>query len=349
MIYDIFYVSNSKIDVEKWLLFKKRFATARHLENVTEFEQISQKSFTKFFWVVWDDIEVSNEFNFNYCVAKWNEHLVHMFYNGVCIFKKDFLISKRDFEKRIFAQKKDVSSLADLPGSKKYDIVFISYNETNADRNYQKLVSRFPEAKRLHGVKGIHQAHIEAAKLADTDMFWVVDGDANIEDTFDFNYEVSEYEIDAVHVWRSRNPINDLVYGYGGVKLLPTISTINMDTSNVDMTTSISNKFKAVKEISNITEFNTDNFNTWKSAFRECVKLASKTILRQHNSETAERLHIWKTVGTDRPYGKFAIQGAIAGEAYGLTFKNDKEALRRINDFDWLKEYYEQRTKNFRP
>ena len=45
-----------------------------------------------------------------------------------------------------------------------YDIVFISYQEPNADENYDKLKERFPLAKRVHGVKGIHQAHIEAAK-----------------------------------------------------------------------------------------------------------------------------------------------------------------------------------------
>ena len=44
---------------------------------------------------------------------------------------------------------------------------------------------------------------------------------------------------DAVHVWRSRNPINDLEYGYGGVKLFPRIATINVDVNKSDMTTSI--------------------------------------------------------------------------------------------------------------
>ena len=34
-----------------------------------------------------------------------------------------------------------------------YDIVFISYNESNADKNYAVLKSRFSMAKRVHGVK----------------------------------------------------------------------------------------------------------------------------------------------------------------------------------------------------
>jgi hypothetical protein len=45
-----------------------------------------------------------------------------------------------------------------------YDIIFISYNEPNADANFAKLKARFPYAQRINGVKGIHQAHIAAAK-----------------------------------------------------------------------------------------------------------------------------------------------------------------------------------------
>ncbi len=58
-----------------------------------------------------------------------------------------------------------------------FDIVFISYNEPNAESNWLKLKNRFPMTKRVHGVKGIHNAHIIAAKKCFTKMIWVVDGD----------------------------------------------------------------------------------------------------------------------------------------------------------------------------
>ena len=221
-----------------------------------------------------------------------------------------------------------------------YDIVFISYNEPDADENFARLKERFPIAKRVHGVKGIHQAHIEAAKRCFTKMFWIVDGDARIEDDFDFSHSVSKYDLDVVHVWRSRNPINDLVYGYGGVKLFPRKMTINMDTTSTDMTTSISDKFKAMPEVSNITAFNTDGFSTWKSAFRECAKLASKTIRNQNTDETDARLSIWcGTKGRDQPYGDYAIQGARAGRKFAIA---NPDKLNLINNFDWLKEQFDE-------
>jgi hypothetical protein len=212
-----------------------------------------------------------------------------------------------------------------------YDIIFISYNEPDADDNFANLKERFPLAKRVNGVNGIHQAHIVAAKKAMTKMFWVVDADAVILNSFDFSYEVSEWDLDVVHVWRSLNPIVNLSYGYGGVKLLPKQLTINMDTDTTDMTMNISSKFKAMEEVSNITAFNTDAYSTWRSAFRECCKLA---II--NNEESLARLSVWCDLNNDAPYGFYAYLGALAGRNYGEKNASNKEALNKINDFTWL-------------
>ena len=222
-----------------------------------------------------------------------------------------------------------------------YDIVYISYKEINAEQNWKRLKEDFPTAKRVHGVKGIHQAHIAAAKKCFTKMFWIVDADARIVDDFNFNYEVPDHQLDHVHVWRSQNPINDLVYGYGGIKLFPRQATIDMDTSKPDMTTSITNKFKSMPEISNITQYNISPFETWKSAFRECAKLSAKIIDRQKDDETNARLKIWTTVGSDRDFGEYAIQGAIQGKKYGEKHTQSPQDLRRINDFEWLQEQFD--------
>ena len=214
-----------------------------------------------------------------------------------------------------------------------YDIIFISYDEPTADVNFASLKQRFPLAKRVNGITGIHQAHIAAAKKSMTKMFWVVDADAVILNSFDFSHEVSEWDLDVVHVWRSLNPIVDLSYGYGGVKLLPKQLTITMDTNTTDMTMNISSKFKAMEEVSNITAFNTDSFSTWRSAFRECCKLAVID-----NRESLSRLSVWCELNNDVPYGFYAYSGALAGRNYGEKNASDKEALIRINDFTWLED-----------
>jgi hypothetical protein len=343
-----FFTEKKEIDIQasQPCLYNKFY-----INTYNDYLEAVKKSTTKMFWAIWNDLNVTSDFNFNFQVPYYNQHITHIFkngehYDGICLFPKNTKISQREFDYRFFTEKKEIDVVASFPTNYYYDVVFISYNEPNADNNYNNLLKKFPNAKRVHGVKGIHQAHIAAANLATTKMFYVVDGDAELAIDFNFNIHIPIFFQDHVHVWRSRNPINGLVYGYGGIKLLPRDKTINMDVSKTDMTTSISSKFKAMPAVSNITAFNTDEFNTWKSAFRECTKLSSKIIDRQKDDETAERLQIWCSVGKDKPFGEYAIAGALAGKEFGEANRGNLIELKKINDFDWIKEHYEQRTQN---
>jgi hypothetical protein len=340
-----FFVNKKEVDVQASI---SKPYDKFYIDTYEDYLEAFESSTTDLFWFIPTEVEILNTFNIDdfYTHERYNNHVFkNIFrneetYAGISLISKLKKLSTKEIAHRFLVEKKQHNVVASK--LKPYDIVFISYNEPTADENYRKLLERFPRAKRVHGVKGIHQAHIAAAKLAETCMVWIVDGDAEIVEDFNFDHEVSTYEKDIVHVWRSKNPINDLVYGYGGVKLLPTSMTLNMDTSKPDMTTSISSKFKAVKSISNITAFNTDSFNTWKSAFRECCKLSSKIIDRQKSEETLHRLDIWCTLGADRPFGQEAIAGAIAGKEYGSANKDNIEALKKINDFDWLEKKFNE-------
>lgn len=216
------------------------------------------------------------------------------------------------------------------------DVIFISYNEPDAERNWKRVLEKAPWAKRVDGVKGIFQAHKAAARLATTDMFYVVDGDAYLLDTWNFNFQPSIFDRDCTYIWCSINPINDLVYGYGGVKLFSKKKLLSTRKwTKLDMSTTVSKKIKVMPETSNYTNFNTDDYSTWRSAFRECVKLSY-----QNDKESASRLKKWLTVGETRNYGITAIEAAE--EAVAFTKKNmlKYEALLKINDDSWLEAQY---------
>ena len=221
-----------------------------------------------------------------------------------------------------------------------YEIFFISYNEPNADSNWKKLKELAPAARRIQNIKGIHQAHIEAAKKSFTKMLYVVDGDAEVLDSFNFDRTVEDYN--TVYIWHSLNPVNKLEYGYGGIKLLPKANLLSISDYSVDMTTSLSDKIQVIPTVSNITHFNTDAFSTWRSAFRECVKLSSKVIDRTYDEETDHRLHVWCTVGAENDFGEYAISGANAGKKYGQLHLGNNQELSNINDFDWLRQQFEK-------
>ena len=241
-----------------------------------------------------------------------------------------------------------------------FRIVFISYNEPNADVNWELLKTRYPDALRLHGVRGIHNAHKAAAenllilksytdslvtenkKICDQyrddlfsySHFWVVDGDSTIEDDFNFERPDDLWD-DAVYVYKSKNPANGLTYGYGGIKLLPILKTIDYNHKSLDMSTSISENFFLVDRIANTTNFNSDPFNAWKSAFRECVKLSVNT-----DAESLDRLNAWCTLNIDVPFGEQIYLGATTGREYGTFYSNNPDALQKINDFNWLTTTY---------
>lgn len=229
------------------------------------------------------------------------------------------------------------------------DVFFLSYDENFADENFEILQLFAPHAKRVHGITGIFDAHKECARQSKTSHFYVVDADAVIDEHFSFDFTPSAdsfaypgiKETECIFVWRTRNPVNDLLYGYGGVKLFPKQKMLDATSWNVDMTTSIGAPFVPKFQISNITEFNMDPFSAWKSAFRECTKLSSSIIPNGDNIDNEYRLNVWCTRGADRPFGKYCIMGAKQGRAFGIRYKDKPHILAKINDFVWLREVFD--------
>jgi|TARA_B100002019_G_scaffold292370_1_gene315250 hypothetical protein len=230
------------------------------------------------------------------------------------------------------------------------DVVQISYHEPYADENFETLQFYAPLAKQVKGVKGIFEAHKEAARVAETSHFYVIDADAVMEEEFSFKFRPLSTrdqwpgvpETDCVYVWRSRNPVNDLLYGYGGAKLFPRKKLLEADDWQVDMTTTIGCPFVPKFQVSNVTAFNTDPFNAWRSAFRECTKLASAIIPNGDNTDNEYRLKVWQTKGANRENGKYAIQGAQQGADFGKAYRNNIKTLSLINDFEWLEQTFKE-------
>lgn len=227
-----------------------------------------------------------------------------------------------------------------------FDVVFISYDEPNADENWFKLLEQAPYAIRVHGIKGIPNAHIEAARQVSTSHFFCVDADNIVDDNFSFDIEsyiIFNRRDDRVHVWGCRNPVNGLDYGYGGVKFFPTEHVRDIEDYSIDFCTSVAaalGGFKFHDEVVSTTHFNTSPYNAWKSGFRECAKLSSSIIANQDDEETQNRLVVWTNTGMGAEYGDYTIAGA----RMGFAFSN--EQLDVINDFSWCKEKFDNEVKD---
>jgi hypothetical protein len=218
------------------------------------------------------------------------------------------------------------------------DIIFISYDEPNAEKNFRNLKARYPHAKRVHGVKGIANAHIAAAKKANTTFFYVVDGDAEILDTFKFDYKPTEYEAQYVHIWHAFNPATGLDYGYGGVKLFSRKFFSNVK-SQLDFTTTLTKDIKIMDEIACITRFNSDPIRSFRGAFRETVKLYAQVhkenIPENEKREARSRLATWVDPLDSCDYRQFVAAGSAAGIAEAKIRAKETDLLY-INDHDLM-------------
>ena len=215
------------------------------------------------------------------------------------------------------------------------DIVFISFDESNADKNWVELKTRFPRAKRVHGIEGIDRAHEVAAEKSETSFFFVVDGDNRIRPDFYFEKPRFQLREDTVYVWRCFNPINSLIYGYGAIKLYSKkLLSKKHRQGFVDLATSTTRNYQIINRVASETHFFCSPEEAWRGAFRECAKLASKRIRGQKSEETEKRLKRWCQVAyRDKPNWKWVLKGAKQGRKFGSDFP---EKMERINSFRWL-------------
>lgn len=213
-----------------------------------------------------------------------------------------------------------------------YDIFFLRFDEPMADGHWAALKSRIISARVMSGVKGIHAAHLACAKASRTACFFVIDADNEIID-YDFSYKVPTWDMQYVHLWQAHNPVNGLTYGWGGVKLFPKKLVLGMSPDTLDMTTSF--PLKVMPEVKSINHFNYAPFETWRSAFRECVKLTLSD-----DPEALARRDVWVSKATG-PYSGECLAGARAGVHYAYANKDDPAAIRKINDYAWLRSFYE--------
>ena len=74
------------------------------------------------------------------------------------------------------------------------------------------------------------------AEQCDTKMFWVVDADAEVTESFNFDYIPDVYDEEVVPM-ASKNPINGLEYGYGGAPNCFPQKWLKTQTLGIDFTT----------------------------------------------------------------------------------------------------------------
>jgi hypothetical protein len=236
------------------------------------------------------------------------------------------------------------------------DIIFLSYDEPNAEKNYADLLTKVPWAKRVHGVKGSDAAHKACAKLCETEYFITVDGDNIIDPQFlEISVDLDELGLDNSYVfsWCGKVHVNGLQYGNGGLKMWTPEFVNNMRThenSNPDDVKGLvefcfDNKYYQFNENYSTSYTNASPFQAWRAGFREGVKMSLDQGAKTKNLKTIwwqnyDRLLIWCNIGADVENGLWSIYGAREG-AY-LTNCTDWD-YTLVRDFEYLTEKWKEK------
>lgn len=233
------------------------------------------------------------------------------------------------------------------------DIIFLSYDEPNAEKNYADLCNKLPWAKRVHGVKGSDAAHKECARISETEYFVTVDADNIVDPKF---LEV-EIDLDAlgltsenVFSWCGKVHVNHLMYGNGGLKLwtkkfvneMRTHENSNPDDVKGKVEFCFDDRYYQFNENYSESFTNSSPFQSWRAGFREGVKMSLDQGAKVSNLKSVwwqnyQRLLIWCNIGEDVENGAWSILGAREG-CY-LTNCTDWD-YSNVRDFDYLTEFW---------
>jgi hypothetical protein len=217
------------------------------------------------------------------------------------------------------------------------NIIFISYDEPQADENWSKLIKRFPFAQRCHGVQGMQNALLHAAEMSITPWYYAVFAKTELADTFEFNFRPDYYQLPKHYIFHARNSLNGLEYGHMGIVLYNCNIVKNQKEFGIDYT--MSAPHVVVPELSAIASFNSNPYQTWRTAFREAAKLA-QFCDEQANIENEYRLEVWLS-RAEGLYSEWCLQGARDGYEFYQTNKRMPANLKQAFDWTWLQTYFE--------
>ena len=220
------------------------------------------------------------------------------------------------------------------------DVIYISNGEPEAERWYTHLAQTCGRSvKRVIDVNGRSQAYKAAAELSSTPWFFTVFAKLEVNPDFDWTWQPDYLQEPKHYIFHSRNPVNGLEYGHMGVIAYNKKLVLDTDSPALDFT--LSKAHAVVPVVSAVAHYNTTPELTWRTAFREAIKLKDD-VEKTGSIESTYRLDIWLTQA-DGDYAKWSLQGAADAVDYYDKVNGDYTELMRSFEWDWLKEYYSNR------
>lgn len=258
----------------------------------------------------------------------------------------------RDVKSHLKTQLYDYPYIEDVSSTQidpyELDIVFISNGEPEADHWYEHLqrihIQQYASSysstkiKRVQNVNGRTAAYQAAARASDTPWFFAVFAKLEVSEQFDWGWQPDYFQEPKHYIFNAKNPVNGLIYGHQGMIAYNKRLVLSNTAPGIDFT--LSQPHESVPVLSGVAHFNQDPWTTWRTAFREVLKL-------KHFQETAptveteHRLSVWCTQAQGM-HADACLSGAHDALAYYAEVAGDYQKLKLSFDWAWLKQRYDR-------
>ena len=219
------------------------------------------------------------------------------------------------------------------------DIVYISYDETDAEKNYQTLLEYTKDLPnqvyRITGVDGMQNALKAASRISTTPWSYQVFAKTELNPKFRFDYTPDYLQIPKHYIFHCHNMSNDLVYGHMAVVMYNNKMVCeSADYRELGLDFTMSFPVEVVPELSCYGRFATSPYQAWRTAFRETSKLSA-----DENIESRYRLKIWCERATG-DNAEWVLRGAQDGVEFYKESNGELVQLKRAFDWTFLKQRF---------
>jgi hypothetical protein len=222
--------------------------------------------------------------------------------------------------------------------SKPLDIVFLSNGETGAEEHYDHLLNitkNLPNrVVRVDGVNGRAAAYHAAAEASETPWMFTVFAKLKVSPKFDWNWQPDRMQSPKHYIFHAKNPVNGLIYGHQAMIAYNKKLTLANDGKGLDFT--LDDEHEIVPLISGTAQYNTDEFSTWRTAFREVIKLKA-----DESDVSKERLDAWLN-NAEGDFAEYSIKGALDADEYYNEVSGEFVKLKLSYEWAWLRERFIQ-------
>ena len=310
----------------------------QHYTNDNLVENVRDYSFNTPYTVFTNQKQI--ELDFDPCLWSEKDRTITSFTrsNSICIVPRD---TKSHLVSQIYDYPHVETAKRDKFVEKPLDIIYISNGEPDEELYYNWLIDctkkyQDNSVKWIKGVNGRTKAYQAAAQASDTPWFFTVFAKLKVDKDFNWKWQPDYFQQPKHYIFHARNPVNGLEYGHQAMIAYNQKLVLQNTEPGIDFT--LTQDHEVVPILSGEAVFNQSAWMTWRTAFREVLKLKYFENLNPM-IENRMRLRTWCTRAQGQ-YAEFCLQGAEDAIRYYEEVEGDYEKLKLSYEWQWLQERF---------